>query len=210
MLQKLNCEIAVIGIDIGKNSFHIVGQDQRGAIVLRQKWSRGQVESRLANLLPCLIGMEARESRHYSLRELCQLRHTACIVPATYVKACKCGKSDAIDAEAIREAATHPTMRFVLVNSVDQQAIIMRHRTRDLLMRQHAMLANAFRWRLAGFGVAAASELWGTEELLAMALAVVHACNRAGHKCNTTAPESKVFARGAPSTQDITYLDEGG
>jgi hypothetical protein len=59
MLQKLNNEIAVIGIDIGKNSFHIVGQDQRGAIVLRQEWSRGQVESRLANLLPCLIGMEA-------------------------------------------------------------------------------------------------------------------------------------------------------
>jgi transposase len=59
MSQKLNSEIAVIGIDIGKNSFHVVGQDRRGAIVLRQKWSRGQVEARLANLPPCLIGMEA-------------------------------------------------------------------------------------------------------------------------------------------------------
>src|SRR6266498_1520117 len=60
MPSKLNIAIAsVIGIDIGKNSFHVVGQDQRGAIVLRQKWSRGQVEARLANLPPCLIGMEA-------------------------------------------------------------------------------------------------------------------------------------------------------
>ena len=59
MSQKLNSAIAVIGIDIGKNSFHIVGQNQRGAIVLRQKWSRGQVQARLANLPPCRIGMEA-------------------------------------------------------------------------------------------------------------------------------------------------------
>ena len=59
MSQTLNAAIAVIGIDIGKNSFHIVGHDERGAIVLRQKWSRGQVEARFANLPPCLIGMEA-------------------------------------------------------------------------------------------------------------------------------------------------------
>ena len=58
MSEKLNSEIAVIGIDIGKNLFHIVGQDRRGSIVLRQKWSRGQVEARLANLSPCLIGVE--------------------------------------------------------------------------------------------------------------------------------------------------------
>ena len=59
MSQRLNSEIAVIGIDIGKNSFHLIGQDRRGNIVLRQKWSRGQVEARLANVPPCLIGMEA-------------------------------------------------------------------------------------------------------------------------------------------------------
>ena len=59
MSYKLNSAIAVIGIDIGKNSFHVVGHDKRGAIMLRQKWSRGQVEARLANLPPCLIGMEA-------------------------------------------------------------------------------------------------------------------------------------------------------
>jgi transposase len=59
MSQTANTAIAVIGIDIGKNSFHVVGHDARGAIVLRQKWSRGQVEARLANIPPCLIGMEA-------------------------------------------------------------------------------------------------------------------------------------------------------
>ena len=65
MSQKLSSAIAAIGIDIGKNSFHIVGHDQRGAIVLRQKWSRGQVETRLANLPPCLIGMEACVGAHH-------------------------------------------------------------------------------------------------------------------------------------------------
>jgi hypothetical protein len=70
MSQKLNSEVAVIGIDIGKNSFRIVGQDRRGALVLRQKWSRGQVEARLANLPPCLIGMEACTGAHHLSRKL--------------------------------------------------------------------------------------------------------------------------------------------
>ena len=62
--------IAVIGIDIGKNAFHIVGLDDGGAIVLRQKWSRGQVETRLANMPPCLIGMEACVGAHHLTRKL--------------------------------------------------------------------------------------------------------------------------------------------
>ena len=68
MPHKLNSAIAVIGIDIGKNSFHVVGHDKRGAIMLRQKWSRGQVEARLANLPPCLIGMEACVGAHHLSR----------------------------------------------------------------------------------------------------------------------------------------------
>jgi transposase len=70
MPHKLNSAIAVIGIDIGKNSFHVVGHDKRGAIMLRQKWSRGQVEARLANLPPCLIGMEACVGAHHLSRKL--------------------------------------------------------------------------------------------------------------------------------------------
>ncbi|SIO54088.1 hypothetical protein SAMN05443247_07694 [Bradyrhizobium erythrophlei] len=86
MSQKLSSAIAVIGIDIGKNSFHIVGHDQRGAIVLRQKWSRGQVEARLANLPPCLIGMEACVGAHHLSRKLQMLGHDARLMPAKYVR----------------------------------------------------------------------------------------------------------------------------
>src|SRR3981189_842928 len=85
MSQKLDTSPAVIGIDIGKNSFHIVGQNQRGAIVLRQKWSRGQVETRLANLPPCLIGMEACVGAHHLSRKLQMLGHDARLMPAKYV-----------------------------------------------------------------------------------------------------------------------------
>jgi transposase len=76
MSEKLNSKIAVIGIDIGKNSFHIVGQDRRGALVLRQKLSRGQVEARLANLPPCLIGMEASPERIISVANFRRLATT--------------------------------------------------------------------------------------------------------------------------------------
>jgi transposase len=82
MSYKLNSAIAVIGIDIGKNSFHVVGHDNRGAIMLRQKWSRGQVETRLANLPPCLIGMEACVGAHHLSRKLRMLGHDARLMPA--------------------------------------------------------------------------------------------------------------------------------
>ena len=75
MSQTLNTVIAIIGIDIGKNSFHAVGHDARGAIVLRQKWSRGQVEARLANMPPCLIGMEACVGAHHLSRKLTRPPH---------------------------------------------------------------------------------------------------------------------------------------
>ncbi len=91
-------------------------------------------------------------------------------MPATYVKAyAKRGKSDAIDAEVICEAVTRPTMRFVPAKSVDQQAIVMLHRTRDLLVRHRTMLANALRGHLAEFGVVGAKGFWRLEELVAMA-----------------------------------------
>jgi len=102
MSAKFNSEIAVIGIDIGKNSFHIVGLDQRGAIVLRQKWSRGQAETRLANLPPCLIGMEACVGAHHLSRKLTSLGHDARLMPAKYVRPYSRGqKNDFRDAEAI-------------------------------------------------------------------------------------------------------------
>ncbi|SFV19835.1 hypothetical protein SAMN05192541_1673 [Bradyrhizobium arachidis] len=85
MSQKLNAAIAVIGIDIAKTSYHVVGHDARGAIVLRQKWSRGQVEARLANMSRCLIGMEACVGAHHLGRKLASLGHDARLMPAKYV-----------------------------------------------------------------------------------------------------------------------------
>ena len=102
-------QTTVIGIDIGKNSFHIVGHDERGAIVLRQKWSRGQVEARFANLPPCLIGIEACATAHYWSRELTALGHTTRLIPPNYVKPyVRRNKNDAADAAAICEAVSRP------------------------------------------------------------------------------------------------------
>ena len=104
MSDKLNSAIAVIGIDIGKNSFHVVGHDKRGTIMLRQKWSRGQVETRLANLPPCLIGMEACVGAHHLSRKLRTLGHDARLMPAKYVRPYSKGqKNDFRDAQAIAE-----------------------------------------------------------------------------------------------------------
>jgi transposase len=94
MSQKLNAVIAVIGIDIGKNSFHIVGHDHHGAIVLRQKWSRGQVETRLANLPACLIGMEAGVGAHHLSRKLQMLGHDARLMPAKYARPYSKGRTE--------------------------------------------------------------------------------------------------------------------
>src|SRR5665811_1744456 len=114
MSQKFESAIAVIGIDIGKNSFHVVGHDERGAIVLRQKWSRGQVEARFANMPPCLVGMEACVGAHHLSRKLNSLGHDARLMPAKYVRPYSKGqKNDFRDAEAIAEAVQRPTMKFV-------------------------------------------------------------------------------------------------
>src|SRR5262245_66051159 len=131
MSQKSNSAIAVIGIDIAKNSVNIVGQNQRGAIVLRQKWSRGQVEARLANLPACLIGMEACLGAHQLSRKLQALGHQARLMPAKYVRPYSKGqKNDFRDAEAIAEAVQRPTMKFVATKTVAQLDLQALHRVR--------------------------------------------------------------------------------
>src|SRR6476619_2692847 len=110
MSEKPNSAIAVIGIDIGKNSFHVVGLDARGAIVLSQKWSRGQEEVRLDKLQPCLIDKEASFGAHHVSRMLQVLGHDARLMPAKYVRPYSKGqKNDFRDAEAIAEAVQRPT-----------------------------------------------------------------------------------------------------
>ena len=155
MSQKLNAAIAVIGIDIGKNSFHLVGHDPRGAIVLRQTWSRGQVETRLANLPPCLIGMEACVGAHHLSRRFQSLGHDARLMPAKYVRPYSKGqKNDFRDAEAIAEAVQRPTMKFVATKTADQLDLQALHRVRDRLVGQRTGVINQIRAFLLERGIA--------------------------------------------------------
>ncbi len=156
MSQKLNTVIAVVGIDIGKNSFHIVGHDERGAIVLRQKWSRGQVEARFANMPPCLIGMEACVGAHHLNRKLKALGHDARMMPAKYVRPYSKGqKNDFRDAEAIAEAVQRPTMKFVATKTEDQLDLQALHRVRDeRLVSQRTGIINQIRAFLLERGIA--------------------------------------------------------
>ena len=155
MSLTLNTAVAVIGIDIGKNSFHIVGLDARGAIVLRQKWSRGQVQARFANMAPCLIGMEACVGAHHLSRKLKALGHDARLMPAKYVRPYSKGqKNDFRDAEAIAEAVQRPTMRFVATKTPEQLDLQALHRVRERLVSQRTGIINQIRAFLLERGVA--------------------------------------------------------
>jgi transposase len=128
MSHKLD-SIVVIGIDIGKNSFHIVGQDRRGALVLRQKWSRGQMEARLANLPPCLIGMEACTGAHHLSRKLQALGHDARLMPAKYVRPLsRCGSD--------RRSSAAPDDEIFATKTADQLDLQALHRVRAIVNEQ--------------------------------------------------------------------------
>src|SRR3954463_9091751 len=155
MSQTAQTAVAVIGIDIGKNSFHIVGLDDRGAIVLRQKWSRNQVETRFANLPPCLIGMEACVGAHHLSRKLNALGHHARLMPARYVRPYSKGqKNDFRDAEAIAEAVQRPTMKFVATKTADQLDLQALHRVRERLVSQRTGIINQIRAFMLERGIA--------------------------------------------------------
>src|SRR5262250_2551237 len=155
MSNKSNPTIATMGIDIGKNSFHVVGLDRRGAIVLRQKWSRSQIEARLGNMPPCLIGMEACVGAHHLSRKLQAHGHDAGLMPAKYVRAYSKGqKNDFRDAEAIAEAVQRPTMKFVATKTADQLDLQALHRVRERLVSQRTGIINQIRAFLLERGIA--------------------------------------------------------
>src|SRR5271155_3014669 len=124
-------KIATIGFDIAKNVFQVHAIDGQENVVLRKRLRRTEVLSFFANTERCLVGMEACGTAHYWAREIQSLGHEVKLLPASYVKPyVKRGKNDAADAEAICEAVTRRTMRFVPVKSVTQQAVLMLHGTR--------------------------------------------------------------------------------
>ena len=152
--------VAVLGIDIGKNTFHLVGLNKRGAIVLRQKLSRRQLEARLANLPPCLIGMEACVGAHHLSRRLKAFGHDARLMPAKYARAfLKGNKNDYRDAEAIAEAVQRPTMRFVPTKTQEQLDLQALHRVRSRLVSERTAIANEIRAFLLDRGIAVAQGL---------------------------------------------------
>jgi transposase len=157
----------MIGLDLAKNVFQLHGVDGEGKVVIRRQLRRAQVEPFFAALGPCVVGMEACGGAHHWARTLRRLGHEVRLMPAQYVKPyVKRNKTDGRDAEAICEAMSRPTMRFVSVKSEDAQAVLAMHRTRALLVRQRTMGANALRATLAEFGIVAAQGNAGLRTLM--------------------------------------------
>lgn len=147
-------KIITVGLDLAKRVFQVHGVDAAGGVVLRKALRRAQVLPLFAKLPPCLVGIEACGTSHHWARELIRLGHEVRLMPPAYVKPyVKRGKTDAADAEAICEAVTRPTMRFVAVKSREQQAALSMHRARNLLVKQRTQLVNMMRGLLAEFGI---------------------------------------------------------
>jgi transposase len=159
--------ITTVGLDIAKSVFQVHGIDSAGNVVVRRRLTRGRVLAFFEKLPRCLVGIEACNTSHHWARELIALGHDVSLMPAQYVKPyVKRGKNDAADAEAICEAVTRPTMRFVAVKTPEQQSVMMLHRVRLMLNRQRTQLTNAMRAHMSEFGVIAPVGRMGVEQLL--------------------------------------------
>lgn len=143
-----------IGIDLAKSVFQVHGVDDNEQPVLRKTYSRAQLRKFLVNLEPTLIGMEACGGSHHWARELSAMGHEVKLIAPQFVKPyVKSHKNDAVDAEAICEAVSRPTMRFVTMKSVDQQAMQSVHRVRSRIVKGRTMLINEIRGMLTEFGI---------------------------------------------------------
>lgn len=148
--------LTTIGIDLAKSVFQVHGVDADGRVIVRKKLRRAEVLKFFGAIEPCLVGMEACATAHHWARKLGELGHDVRLMAPRYVKAyLRRQKNDAADAEAICEAVTRPTMRFVPVKTAERQGVLVLHRTRELLVRQRTMLINALRGHCAEFGLIA-------------------------------------------------------
>jgi transposase len=165
-------QVSTIGLDLAKSVFQVHGVDADGQVVVRQQLRRAEVVKFFAKLAPCRIGMEACASAHYWARTLAKLGHEVVLIPPSHVKPyVKRGrKNDAVDAAAICEAMGRPHMLFVPIKTEAQQAALMLHRARRLLMSQRTMLGNALRSHFAEFGIIEPVGSAGLSKLVSMAL----------------------------------------
>ena len=151
---------ARIGIDLAKNVFEVHGVDERDKPVIRKTLRRGEVGVFFANLAPCLVAMEACSGAHYWARKLMDVGHDVRLISPQFVKPyVKTNKSDLNDAEAICEAASRPSMRFVAIKSGEQLSIQAAHRVRSRLVGNRTSLANQIRGILAEFGIVVARNI---------------------------------------------------
>jgi transposase len=158
-----------VGIDLAKSVFQVHGVDATGAGLLQRRLRRAHMIAFFAKLPPCLVGLEACASAHYWARQLRDLGHDVRLIPPRHVKAyVRRNKNDRADAEAICEAVTRPRTRNVPIKSEAQQAALMIHRARDLLVRQRTMLVNALRGHLAEFGIVTSQGLGHVAALAAI------------------------------------------
>jgi transposase len=161
-----------IGVDLAKNVFQLHGIEREDGSPFQRKLTRVKFREFFSRLTPCRVGMEACGSAHYWARVLGAMGHEVVLIAPAYTKPyVKRGKNDAADAAAICEAMSRPEMRFVPVKSADQQAVLMLHKTRDLLVKQRTMAVNALRGHLHEFGLIAAKGIHRVQELVALALA---------------------------------------
>jgi len=160
-------QVTTVGLDLAEHWFQVHGVDADGQVAVRRRLRRSEVVAFFGLLPPCLIGLEACATAHHWARELIALGHTVKLMPPAYVKAyVKRNKNDSADAEAICEAVSRPSMRFVPVKDVQQQSLLMLHRARSLLVRQRTMLANSLRAHMAEFGIIAPQGLRHVEGLI--------------------------------------------
>ena len=155
-----------IGLDIAKSVFQVHGVETTTGTVFKKRLRRSQVLGYFGGLEPSLIGIEACGGAHYWARELSKLGHEVKLLPPAYVKPyVKRGKSDALDAEAICEALTRPTMRFVPIRSETNQAVLVLHKVRDALVKQRTTLVNMLRSHMTEFGIVAPKGIWRIGDL---------------------------------------------
>ena len=147
-------ELSIVGIDLAKSVFHLVGMDERGKIIVRKRMMRGEVLAFMATLPAVTVGMEACGGAHYWARRLREQGHTVKLMAPQYVKPyVKTNKNDLRDAEAIAEAVTRPSMHFVPIKTVAQQDIQALHRVRERLVGARTALINEMRGLLAEYGI---------------------------------------------------------
>ena len=163
-------KIITIGLDIAKQVFQVHGVDAAGGLVLSRQLRRGEVLKFFAKLPGCVVGLEACASAHYWAREIVALGHEVRLMPPTRVKAYgrRGRKNDRADAAACCEAVTRPSMCFVPIKTPDQQAALMLHRARQMLIEQRTRLGNAIRAHLGELGIVARKGAGGLAALLQM------------------------------------------